>query len=138
VIGSPSMRHSFHSTHLQLLTRRADDPEKKFKVEFLAEQAALRERGEGLRVVRRTNGTGTDERRLEPKSDWIRHFFLRAPRRTLRLALSVAGTRKIGNHWRKGRKVIGSRSMSYSLHSTHSWLLTRRTDDPEKKSKLNS
>jgi hypothetical protein len=56
------MRHSFHSTHLQLLTRRADDPEKKFKVEFLAEQAALRERGEGLRVERRTNGTGTDGR----------------------------------------------------------------------------
>jgi hypothetical protein len=132
------MRHSFHSTHLQLLTRRADDPEKKFKVEFLAEQAALRERGEGLRVERRTNGTGTDERRLEPKSDWIRYFFLCAPRRTLRLAPSVGAMQKIGNHWTNRRKMIGSRSMSYSLHSTHSWLLTRRTDDPKKNSKLNS
>jgi hypothetical protein len=44
-------------------------PKKKIKVEFLAEQAALRETGEGLRGERRTEGT-----------------------------------RKIGNHWQKGRK----------------------------------
>jgi hypothetical protein len=78
VIGSRSLRHSFQSTHSRLLTRRADDPQKNFEVEFLAEQAALRERGEGWRAERRkpdaknreSLAKGPEIEQIEPPRTW--------------------------------------------------------------------
>jgi hypothetical protein len=63
--------------------------EKIFKVEFLAERATLRERGEGLRAGSRKDGT-----------------------------------RKIGNHWEKGR---GMKKVGTAEDAAQKW--DRRTEN---------
>jgi hypothetical protein len=55
-----------------------------------------------------------------------------------RVIRRIVGMQKIRNHWTNRREMIGSRAMRHAFHSTHSWLLKRRADGPEKKSKLNS